>query len=183
MGDASDMPRDIKTWDAHAMIVEATAVLRAVPTDAVRAVGPFVFLDHLGPAVARTETLPAHPHAGIEVITHLPSGANETRDSMGHRGVAPAGGAQWMRAGRGILHSETVLAEGDPVIHGPQISARLPAFLLHLRLPPGRAARIALPDPDHEYGVYSIEAPGTLRLDGHVMLTRGGMGRLDGVPF
>lgn len=48
---------------------------------------------------------------------------------MGHRGRVAAGGAQWMRAGRGILHAETVLAEGHPVIHGLQLWARLPIAL------------------------------------------------------
>ena len=114
------------TWHATEAPVGRFSVLRALPTAAVSSVGPFVFLDHFGPFAATPETLPAHPHAGIEVMTYLIEGANEHRDSMGHRGVIEAGGAQWMRAGRGILHAETNLPELAPTIHGLQIWARLP---------------------------------------------------------
>lgn len=114
------------TWHATEAPVGHFSVLRALPTAAVSSVGPFVFLDHFGPFAASPETLPAHPHAGIEVMTYLLEGANEHRDSMGHQGVIEAGGAQWMRAGRGILHAETNLPELALTIHGLQIWARLP---------------------------------------------------------
>lgn len=113
------------TWRATEAPVGHFSVLRALPTAEVSSVGPFVFLDHFGPFPASPETLPAHPHAGIEVMTYLLEGANEHRDSMGHQGVIEAGGAQWMRAGRGILHAETNLPELAPTIHGLQIWARL----------------------------------------------------------
>lgn len=118
-------------WHAEEAPVGHFTVLRALPTHAVQAVGPFVFLDHFGPFPASPETLPAHPHAGIEVMTYLLEGANEHRDSYGHRGIVEAGGAQWMRAGRGILHAETNLPERGPTIHGLQIWARLPRAVQH----------------------------------------------------
>jgi len=116
----------VSLWSAESAPVGHFIVLRALPTQAVQAVGPFVFLDHFGPFAASPETLPAHPHAGIEVMTYLMEGANEHRDSYGHRGIVEAGGAQWMRAGRGILHAETNLPQLGPTIHGLQIWARLP---------------------------------------------------------
>ncbi|MDT8989996.1 pirin family protein [Curvibacter sp. APW13] len=118
-------------WHAEEAPVGHFTVLRALPTRAVQAVGPFVFLDHFGPFPASPETLPAHPHAGIEVMTYLLEGANEHRDSYGHRGIVETGGAQWMRAGRGILHAETNLPQRCPTIHGLQIWARLPAAVQH----------------------------------------------------
>lgn len=118
-------------WHAEEAPVGHFTVLRALPTRTVQAVGPFVFLDHFGPFAASPETLPAHPHAGIEVMTYLLEGANEHRDSYGHRGIVEAGGAQWMRAGRGILHAETNLPERGPTIHGLQIWARLPRAVQH----------------------------------------------------
>lgn len=118
-------------WHAEQAPVGHFTVLRALPMRTVQAVGPFVFLDHFGPFAASPETLPAHPHAGIEVMTYLLEGANEHRDSYGHRGIVEAGGAQWMRAGRGILHAETNLPERCPTIHGLQIWARLPQDLQH----------------------------------------------------
>jgi hypothetical protein len=114
-----------KYWHAVVAPVGHFKVLRALPVAQRRSIGPFVFLDHFGPFKASPETLPAHPHAGIEVMTYLIEGANEHRDSMGNIGVVQAGGAQWMRAGRGVLHAETNLPELAPTIHGLQIWARL----------------------------------------------------------
>lgn len=125
------MNTSTQRWPAEQAPVGHFTVLRALPTHAVQAVGPFVFLDHFGPFAASPETLPAHPHAGIEVMTYLLEGANEHRDSAGHRGIVEAGGAQWMRAGRGILHAETNLPHICPTIHGLQIWARLPRAVQH----------------------------------------------------
>ena len=113
-------------WQAELAPVGHFTVLRALPHERTHAVGPFVFLAHFGPARASPQTLPAHPHAGIEVMTLLLEGANQHRDSFGHVGVVESGGCQWMRAGSGILHAETNLPERHPNIHGLQIWARLP---------------------------------------------------------
>ena len=116
-------------WQAEEAPVAHFTVLRALPHQRTHAVGPFVFLDHFGPAQASPETLPAHPHAGIEVMPLLLEGANEHRDSLGHTGVVESGGCQWMRAGSGILHAETNLPERNPRIHGLQVWARLPTAM------------------------------------------------------
>ena len=121
----------LQRWSAEVAPVGHFTVLRVLPTRTVQAIGPFVFLDHFGPFAASPETLPAHPHAGIEVMTYLLEGANEHRDSYGHCGIVETGGAQWMRAGRGILHAETNLPERCPTIHGLQIWARLPRAQQH----------------------------------------------------
>ncbi|WP_199775508.1 pirin family protein [Microbulbifer pacificus] len=49
---------------------------------------------------------PPHPHRGIETLTYMLSGEFEHQDHLGNRGAIRQGGAQWMRAGRGIIHSE-----------------------------------------------------------------------------
>ena len=59
---------DRTAWQAEAANVGHVQMPRALPTQPVQAVGPFAFLDHFGPTPARGETLPAHPHAGIEVM-------------------------------------------------------------------------------------------------------------------
>ncbi|MEM7606637.1 MAG: pirin family protein [Myxococcota bacterium] len=101
-------------------------VRRPLPTRTHPAVGPFVLLDHFGPVPAPREKLPAHPHAGIEVMTYLIEGANEHTDSLGNVGQIGAGGAQWMKSGSGILHTERNLLERSSVMHGLQIWARMP---------------------------------------------------------
>jgi redox-sensitive bicupin YhaK (pirin superfamily) len=108
-------------------------VRRALPDGARRSVGPWVFLDHFGPfrVAPGDEGVGAHPHAGIETVTYLLSGRNEHRDSAGHAGIVTAGGAQWMSAGRGIVHSERPLAdgEGETIQHGIQLWTSLPRAL------------------------------------------------------
>ena len=109
------------------------SVRRALPEAGRRSVGPWVFLDHFGPAriAAGDEGVGPHPHAGIETVTYLLSGRNEHRDSAGHEGIVTAGGAQWMTAGRGIVHAERPLADesGEVTQHGLQLWTSLPRAL------------------------------------------------------
>ena len=102
-------------------------VRRALPERARHSLGPWVFLDHFGPFRVKPgqDGVGAHPHAGIETVTYILSGRQEHRDSAGHTGIVAAGGAQWMTAGRGIVHSE--LPE--------QENGRMEGFQLWLNLP------------------------------------------------
>lgn len=113
-------------WRSATSSVGPVSVLRPLPNALVRSLGPFVFLDHFGPTPTPRGKLPAHPHAGIEVMTYLMEGANEHADSLGNVGRIGPGGTQWMRAGRGILHAESALPERADTFHGLQIWARLP---------------------------------------------------------
>ncbi len=72
---------------------------------------------------------PWHPHRGIETITYVLAGTVEHQDSLGNKGALTAGDAQWMTAGRGILHQE--MPEGDRRgrMHGFQLWANLPSSL------------------------------------------------------
>ena len=69
---------------------------------------------------------PSHPHRGIETLTVMLEGGFEHQDHMGHRAAIRAGGAQWMSAGRGVIHSEMPLP-GEGKIHGFQLWINLPA--------------------------------------------------------
>src|SRR6185436_10115420 len=91
---------------------------------------PWVFLDHFGPfrVTPGKDGVGAHPHAGIETVTYLLSGRQEHRDSAGHTGIVGARGAQWMTAGRGIIHAERPVpeTEAEHVLHGLQLWTSLP---------------------------------------------------------
>jgi quercetin 2,3-dioxygenase len=95
---------------------------RALPAPDHDAVGPFVFVDHYRHRSLRGIGDKPHPHAGIEVISYLLEGGVEHRDSMGFRDRLGPGDAQWIRAGRGILHAEQP-AGGR---HGLQLWTSLP---------------------------------------------------------
>jgi len=108
-------------------------VRRALPERGRHSVGPWVFLDHFGPfrVTPGKDGVGAHPHAGIETVTYVLQGRQEHRDSAGHTGIVARGGAQWMTAGRGIVHAETPkpLTEEEHTLHGIQLWTTLPRAL------------------------------------------------------
>jgi redox-sensitive bicupin YhaK (pirin superfamily) len=84
-------------------------VRRALPSVQRRMVGPFVFLDHMGPADFRAgEGLDVrpHPHIGLATVSYLTDGGFVHRDTLGFRQPIVPGDVNWMVAGRGIAHSE-----------------------------------------------------------------------------
>lgn len=88
---------------------EGFEVRRPVPHRGLEAVGPFIMLDHFGPVTygpGEAKGAPTHPHAGIETLTWLLAGTARHLDSLGNESVMGRGDAQWMRAGRGIIHDE-----------------------------------------------------------------------------
>jgi redox-sensitive bicupin YhaK (pirin superfamily) len=107
-------------------------VRRAVPTLQARSVGPFVFVDHMGPAVferGQGIDVRPHPHIGLATVTYLWSGIIRHRDSLGSDQDIRAGDVNWMTAGRGIAHSERTplrLREGEHPLHGMQTWVALP---------------------------------------------------------
>lgn len=89
---------------------------------------PFLLLDEFS-SERRDEYIagfPAHPHRGFETITYLLDGHMLHEDHLGHRGDLRAGGAQWMSAGRGIIHSEMPQQERGR-LRGFQLWVNLPA--------------------------------------------------------
>lgn len=85
------------------------AVRRAIPAAQARAIGPFVFIDHMGPArFAAGEGIDVrpHPHIGLATLTYLTDGGFVHRDSLGSEQPIRPGEVNWMIAGRGIVHSE-----------------------------------------------------------------------------
>ena len=95
---------------------------RALPTEGHPSLGPFVFLDHYRHQSRRGIGDKPHPHAGIEVISYLLDGGVEHRDSAGFRDRLGPGDAQWIRAGRGMLHAEQPTGGR----HGLQLWTSLP---------------------------------------------------------
>jgi redox-sensitive bicupin YhaK (pirin superfamily) len=108
------------------------AVRRALPHARRRMVGPFIFLDHFGPAEFHSGQgidVRPHPHIGLATVTYLFDGEIMHRDSLGSAAPIRPGEVNWMTAGRGIVHSERTAPEhrrdGEP-IHGLQCWVALP---------------------------------------------------------
>src|SRR5215468_3429258 len=84
---------------------------RILPFSKRRMVGPFIFLDHMGPVdlpkgLARTADVRPHPHIGLSTVTYLFAGEIMHRDSTGVEQAIRPGEVNWMTAGSGITHSE-----------------------------------------------------------------------------
>jgi hypothetical protein len=110
---------------------------RVLPFARRRMVGPFIFLDHMGPAdLAPGEGVEVrpHPHVGLATVTYLFDGEIRHRDSLGANQPIRPGEVNWMTAGSGIVHSERT----DP-------SLRSSGGFLH-----GIQAWVALPERDEE---------------------------------
>lgn len=89
-------------------------VRRILPFVRRRMVGPFIFFDHMGPAVFEAgkglDVLP-HPHIGLATLTYLFEGEIIHRDSLGFVQPILPGDVNWMTAGLGIVHSERTPSE------------------------------------------------------------------------
>ena len=107
-------------------------VRRAVPSLQARSVGPFVFVDHMGPALfepGRGIDVRPHPHIGLATVTFLWAGALQHRDTLGSGQIILPGDVNWMTAGRGIAHSERSPADArsrPQAVHGMQTWVALP---------------------------------------------------------
>lgn len=95
-------------------LVDGFKVRRALPSARRRMVGPFIFLDQMGPEVLRggrgLDVAP-HPHIGLATVTYLFEGELLHRDGLGTIKVIKPGEVNWMTAGSGIAHSERTPAE------------------------------------------------------------------------
>lgn len=118
------MQRVIKTiLPAQRVIDDGDMLLwRALPLRERISLGPFVFIDHYRHHRPFGIGDSPHPHAGIEVISYLLEGSVEHRDSLGFKEVLGPGDAQWIRAGRGMLHAEQPMGGR----HGLQLWTSLP---------------------------------------------------------
>lgn len=107
-------------------------VRRLLPVAKRRAVGPFVFLDHMGPVVlaaGKGLDVRPHPHIGLATVTYLYDGSILHRDSVGSVQEISPGDVNWMTAGRGIVHSERsgeAARAVDQRVHGLQMWVALP---------------------------------------------------------
>ena len=108
-------------------------VRRLLPAAGNRMVGPFIFLDHMGPAVMERGSgmdVRPHPHISLATVTYLFEGEIIHRDTLGSELVIHPGDVNWMLASRGIAHSERSSPEERARgvrLHGIQSWVALPA--------------------------------------------------------
>ena len=133
------IPGDASTCDAieHVIVPRVRdlggfEVRRALPAVERQMVGPFIFLDQVGPAefllTGGIDVRP-HPHIGLATVTYLFEGEIFHRDSLGTALPIRPGELNLMTAGRGIVHSERETTEAKTKtrrMFGMQAWAALP---------------------------------------------------------
>jgi quercetin 2,3-dioxygenase len=96
---------------AHQVDMGGMPIRQPLPSQQVEQVDPFLLLHHAN-IKAPTHVDPddagvgPHPHRGFSPVTLIFQGGVHHRDSRGNDSVIYEGGAQWMNAGMGIIHSE-----------------------------------------------------------------------------
>jgi redox-sensitive bicupin YhaK (pirin superfamily) len=103
-------------------------VHRTIGTPARRHLDPFLMLDHFGSddPGEYIAGFPEHPHRGFVTLTYMLNGHMLHQDSMGNRGDLRSGGAQWMKAASGVIHSE-MPQQTQGLMRGFQLWINLPA--------------------------------------------------------
>lgn len=131
------MPVSTRTRPRHIAAVtqgEATSdgagvkLIRLIGSRAQAPIDPFLMLDFFGSDRPGDYIagFPDHPHRGFETVTYMLAGRMRHADNHGHQGVIETGGVQWMKAGRGLIHSETP-EQDSGLLRGFQLWINLPA--------------------------------------------------------
>jgi redox-sensitive bicupin YhaK (pirin superfamily) len=137
---------------------------RLLPFRGKRMVGPFIFIDHMGPVKMHENQnmdIGPHPHIGLSTLTYLFEGSIMHRDSLGTEMEIKPGQVNWMTAGSGIVHSERTpdyLRTSDKSLHGLQIWVALPKELEDMQPEFFHATEQELPAWDKEGVHYKLIA-------------------------
>jgi len=105
---------------------------RLLPFRQKRMVGPFIFIDHMGPVHLKPNEnidIDMHPHIGLSTLTFLFEGNVFHKDSLGNAMEIKPGAVNWMTAGKGVVHTERTpdyLRDKPKTLHGLQIWVALP---------------------------------------------------------
>ena len=109
---------------------------RLIPFRKKRMIGPFIFIDHMGPSALGPEQymdVDQHPHIGLATLTFMLEGEIMHEDSLGTQQLIKPGSVNWMVAGKGVSHTERTpenLRKGTVfTAHGYQIWVALPKEL------------------------------------------------------
>jgi hypothetical protein len=121
----------IEVSESRSAQVGNVPVRRALPTRGRRTVGPWCFVDHMGPTEPSDGSgggidVPPHPHIGLQTVTWLFDGTALHRDSLGSEQLIRPGQLNLMTAGAGIVHSEEDPDGSGGRIHGMQLWVALP---------------------------------------------------------
>ena len=122
------MPAILRIEPRSADLGNGMLVRRTLPSRQQRMIGAWCFLDHAGPVdfpAGQGMHVGAHPHIGLQTFTWLIEGEVLHRDSLGNEQIIRPGQVNLMTAGRGIVHTEDSLHDGQR-LHAAQLWIALP---------------------------------------------------------
>lgn len=139
-------------------------IRQPLPTQQVQQVDPFLLIHHAdikAPSAIEPDDagVGPHPHRGFSPVTFIFKGGVHHRDSRGNNSTVYAGGAQWMNAGMGIIHSER------PPHNIHEIGGRQEIIQLWINTP----AKHKMDQPAY-YPVQAEEVPSISSADGLITL-------------
>ncbi len=121
--------RNVKQLIRAVPVTEGAGVTvhRTIGTPSLKNLDPFLMLDHFSSDDPDDYIagFPDHPHRGFNTFTYMLDGHMLHQDSMGNRGDLRAGGAQWMKAASGVIHSE-MPQQANGLMRGFQLWINLP---------------------------------------------------------
>jgi quercetin 2,3-dioxygenase len=137
---------DMEVLEPRPADVGGFAVGRVLPVRTRRMVGPWCFVDNMGPGQVGPQQgldVGPHPHIGLQTVTWLLAGALLHRDSLGSEQLVRPGQLNLMTAGRGVSHAEETREVHTGPLHGVQLWVAQPsatregepAFEHHPQLP------------------------------------------------
>lgn len=119
----------IESFPLKEVQLGALPVARALPVRNRRLVGPWCFLDRIGPLSfdeGKPMDVAPHPHTGLQTVTWLLDGEVAHDDSLGCESIVRPGGVNVMTSGRGIAHAEQTPVENSRRLDGVQLWVALP---------------------------------------------------------
>lgn len=137
---------------------------RLLPFRQKRMVGPFIFIDHMGPAKMSDQQnmdIGPHPHIGLSTLTYLFEGSMMHRDALGTAIEIQPGAVNWMTAGKGLVHSERTpdhLRHSEKMMHGLQIWVALPKELEMMEPEFFHIDKEALPEWEQDGAIFKLIA-------------------------
>ena len=121
---------EVEIFQSREAHVAELRVRRALPTRGRRTVGPWCFVDHMGPMSLSPDLsidVAPHPHIGLHTVTWLFSGEFLHRDSLGSEQLIRAGQLNLMTSGHGVAHSEENPGLRSGEMHGMQLWVAQPS--------------------------------------------------------
>jgi redox-sensitive bicupin YhaK (pirin superfamily) len=129
-GDDAPVACELEVIEGRATSVGGFGVRRVLPRRPRRTVGPWCFVDHMGPGSVSDDgglDIGPHPHIGLQTVTWLLEGAVLHRDSLGSEQVIRPGQLNLMTAGWGVSHAEETTGTYAGTLHGVQLWVAQPA--------------------------------------------------------